>query len=104
MSAVVPSLSLSEVSALASSSACTIVVSPRTAASIRAVNPRGSRRLTLAPRCSSIRNIASCPPAVAAISSVMPPSAAQRLSTPPPSSSHAATACASPLSAARHMA
>eukprot|EP00964_Phaeocystis_antarctica_P043374 scaffold24893_cov105-Phaeocystis_antarctica.AAC.2 len=40
----------------------------------------------------------------AAISIVMSSSFAQRASTPPPSSSHAATAGASPLSAARYMA
>ena len=40
--------------------------------------PRESCRLTLAPRCSSIRTIASCPPAAAAISSVASWRSAQR--------------------------
>eukprot|EP00964_Phaeocystis_antarctica_P049379 scaffold28640_cov75-Phaeocystis_antarctica.AAC.11 len=52
----------SEASALASSSACAIVVRSLIAATIRAVPPTAFCRLTLAPRCSSIRTIASCPP------------------------------------------
>eukprot|EP00964_Phaeocystis_antarctica_P071781 scaffold43852_cov73-Phaeocystis_antarctica.AAC.7 len=63
-------MSAVEASALASSSACTVVVWPLKAAPIRAVRPRESCRLTLAPCCSSIRTIASCPPQAAAISSV----------------------------------
>eukprot|EP00964_Phaeocystis_antarctica_P024851 scaffold13926_cov58-Phaeocystis_antarctica.AAC.4 len=92
-----------EASALASSSACTIVVWPRIAAPIRAVRPRELPelcRLTLAPRCSSIRTSASCPPSVAAISNVLLSHSAQPASRPPPSFNHATTACASPAPAA----
>eukprot|EP00964_Phaeocystis_antarctica_P032976 scaffold18680_cov73-Phaeocystis_antarctica.AAC.5 len=100
MSAVLPPLVCSEASALASSSACTIVVEPLIAARIRAVKPLKFCRLMLAPRCSSIRTNASCPAAVATISSVMSLPSAQRASTPPPPSSHAVTACTSPSTAA----
>eukprot|EP00964_Phaeocystis_antarctica_P092325 scaffold59376_cov84-Phaeocystis_antarctica.AAC.2 len=93
----------SEASALASSSACTIVVWPTAAAFIRAVPPTVSCRLTLAPRCSSIRTTAFCPPSAAAITSVSSSRSAQRASTPPPPFSHVATTCASPLCAAMNM-
>eukprot|EP00964_Phaeocystis_antarctica_P099296 scaffold65150_cov67-Phaeocystis_antarctica.AAC.8 len=90
----------SEASALASSSACTVVVRPLKAAPIRAVLPLEVCRLTLAPRCKSICTIAFCPAKETSISSVLPARSAQRASTPPPSFSHAATARASPFSAA----
>eukprot|EP00964_Phaeocystis_antarctica_P084130 scaffold52965_cov65-Phaeocystis_antarctica.AAC.2 len=106
MSAVSPhksSLFLIEVSALASSSICTTVVWPWTAAPIMAVMPWPFwRRLTLAPHCRSIRTTSSCSARAAAISSVLPLcSTAQGASTPPPPSSHAATTRPSPSLAAR---
>eukprot|EP00964_Phaeocystis_antarctica_P002343 scaffold1206_cov76-Phaeocystis_antarctica.AAC.2 len=102
MSAVLPLVSCSEASDLASSSTRTIVVWPLVAAHVRAVSPKEFCRLTLAPRCSSIRTIDRPPQEAALISSVIPmsPSSAQCASTPPPPSSHAATACASPFPAA----
>eukprot|EP00964_Phaeocystis_antarctica_P091515 scaffold58698_cov70-Phaeocystis_antarctica.AAC.7 len=106
MSAVLPSMVCSEALALASSRACTIAVKPLQAAQWRAVAcpPPFLQlcRLTVAPRCSSIRTIASCPPKAAAPSSAAPFCSLERASTLPPSSSHAATAFASPSSAARH--
>eukprot|EP00964_Phaeocystis_antarctica_P024938 scaffold13977_cov67-Phaeocystis_antarctica.AAC.1 len=60
------------------------------------------RRLTLAPRCSSIRTIASCPPSAATVSIDVPPHSWLRASTPPPPSSHAATTSALPSFAATH--
>eukprot|EP00964_Phaeocystis_antarctica_P082340 scaffold51626_cov73-Phaeocystis_antarctica.AAC.2 len=95
-----PPVVCSEASALASSSACTIVVRPLIAALIRAVTPKGPCRLMLAPRWRIIRTIASCPTAAAPVSSVTPSYSEQPASTPPPSSSHAATTCASPSRAA----
>eukprot|EP00964_Phaeocystis_antarctica_P099298 scaffold65150_cov67-Phaeocystis_antarctica.AAC.10 len=102
MSAVLPLSVCSEASALASSSACTVAVWPSAAAAIRAVQPEELCRLTLAPRCSSTRTIASCPFKAAPVSNVAPPYSRLRASTPPPPSSHAATACALPFSAACH--